>query len=584
MDDFLDQWVFRGKASGQKESSRTARLPNHVGGRGQVSRPSTGPTQRVIVKVSPVKNAAGGRAAAHMSYLLREGAGKDGDDPIAFGKDAESPPKTDEFLKTCEDDRHAFRVIISPENAAKLDLESYAREVVERFEADLKTPLEWVGVAHYNTDQPHVHLVIRGVDDRGKDLFIQRDYVGNTARQVAEDVATYHLGPRTEHDIAEAARRAVLSTNFIQLDRSILAQSKPSKGPEQALEFRIPRHIEGPGVPDGHALTAPEKRALVRDRLMFLAKMEVIEPVHAGDSVTPCRMQRGAPNVWRVPQDLEARIRFYSETLELSERLTRAGRPNATQNSEAELFGRVVARGFKDDHKGGEYLVVDAVDGKSYYLDAVTPSLSRADVSRRVGPGDVVAIDSTTVGEGGKIADTKRKIQRLGVGDLRDSIHYDGPTWLDRQLVAPLSHAQSQQPKGFGKDYAAAIKARQSVLEARGIVPTGEAPPGHLLKILRDRERSAHEVSLATKHHKQVVKLQVGSPFEGEIHHRVSLPGGNYAAIIGAEKLVLVRCDKHLDSFSQGTKVRISLSRNAEGRVRQFVELASPGRQNSKER
>ncbi len=31
----------------------------------------------------------------------------------------------------------------------------------------LRMKMEWVGVAHYNTDNPHVHLIIRSKDERG---------------------------------------------------------------------------------------------------------------------------------------------------------------------------------------------------------------------------------------------------------------------------------------------------------------------------------------------------------------------------------------------------------------------------------
>ncbi len=41
-----------------------------------------------------------------------------------------------------------------------------------RMEADLGTGLDWVAVNHWNTDNPHTHIVVRGRDDTGKDLII----------------------------------------------------------------------------------------------------------------------------------------------------------------------------------------------------------------------------------------------------------------------------------------------------------------------------------------------------------------------------------------------------------------------------
>jgi hypothetical protein len=41
-------------------------------------------------------------------------------------------------------------------------------------ESDLCTSLDWVAVAHWNTDNPHVDLLVRGVADDGSDLVITR--------------------------------------------------------------------------------------------------------------------------------------------------------------------------------------------------------------------------------------------------------------------------------------------------------------------------------------------------------------------------------------------------------------------------
>src|SRR5271166_1008077 len=45
-------------------------------------------------------------------------------------------------------------------------------------ERDLGTKLDWVGVDHWNTDNPHIHVIVRGKGDDGRDLVIARDYIG----------------------------------------------------------------------------------------------------------------------------------------------------------------------------------------------------------------------------------------------------------------------------------------------------------------------------------------------------------------------------------------------------------------------
>ena len=44
-------------------------------------------------------------------------------------------------------------------------------------ERDLQTELDWVAVDHWNTDNPHIHVLVRGRDEDGRDLVISRAYI-----------------------------------------------------------------------------------------------------------------------------------------------------------------------------------------------------------------------------------------------------------------------------------------------------------------------------------------------------------------------------------------------------------------------
>jgi type IV secretory pathway VirD2 relaxase len=47
-------------------------------------------------------------------------------------------------------------------------------------EQSFDTRLDGWLVAHVNTGHPHTHIVIRGQDDRGRDLVMARDYIAHT--------------------------------------------------------------------------------------------------------------------------------------------------------------------------------------------------------------------------------------------------------------------------------------------------------------------------------------------------------------------------------------------------------------------
>ncbi|WP_164081518.1 relaxase/mobilization nuclease domain-containing protein, partial [Stenotrophomonas maltophilia] len=114
--------------------------------------------------------------AKHLRYIERDGVGRDGEPGQAYGPQTDVAD-LDAFKERCADDRHHFRFILSPEDGAELeDLRTYTRHLMGRMEADLGTGLDWVAVNHWNTDNPHTHIVVRGRDDTGKDLIIAGDY------------------------------------------------------------------------------------------------------------------------------------------------------------------------------------------------------------------------------------------------------------------------------------------------------------------------------------------------------------------------------------------------------------------------
>ena len=189
----------------------------------QANRLLTGRSRLVTIKTRVVRHTArSAPLSAHLGYLRREGVTRDGEKARLFGPEREdADPKA--FAERSQDDRHHFRFIVSPEDAAELsDLKGYARELVGQMETDLGTKLDWVGVDHWNTQHPHVHIIVRGVADDGQDLVISRDYIKEGMRARAQDLITQELGPRTDLDIQRALERQVDAERWTQLDRQLV--------------------------------------------------------------------------------------------------------------------------------------------------------------------------------------------------------------------------------------------------------------------------------------------------------------------------------------------------------------------------
>jgi hypothetical protein len=254
--------------------------------------------QRAVVKIHYFGHGGGGGAAllAHARYVARDAAGRESPDlQDAGARDRERTPErtardhgaylgrdsaeahvfydalgdgVDGGARMAvwarEDCRH-FRIILAPEKGAELgDLKPYARDVMERAEAALGTRLEWVAVDHDDTDNPHVHIVLRGRRADGRALVIPRDFVQHGFREAARDAATDRLGLRTRADERLALAREVRAHRPTRLDALLARHIEPNG------EVRIAR-IEAPNG-DPALTNAMKARARELQRLGFASE------------------------------------------------------------------------------------------------------------------------------------------------------------------------------------------------------------------------------------------------------------------------------------------------------------------------
>lgn len=118
-------------------------------------------------------------------------------------------------------DELMWRFIVSPEDADRLKLRDHVRELVGQMERDLDTKLEWVAIDHHNTDDAHVHLLVRGVRENGRPLEINREYLRSGIRIRSQEIATRELGPRLEPEILRARERVVRREQWTEVDRAL---------------------------------------------------------------------------------------------------------------------------------------------------------------------------------------------------------------------------------------------------------------------------------------------------------------------------------------------------------------------------
>src|SRR5260370_29164485 len=190
--------------------------------------------RRVVVKARIVRLKVGSRAAdAHVRYLQREGTTHDGERGRLYGAETDTADGKD-FMERGREDRHQFRFIVAPEDGDRLsDLRAFTRDVMRQMEEDLGTRLDWVAVDHFNTGHPHSHVIVRGRDDRGKDLIIAQDYITDGVRLRAQERATLELGPETDRELRAKLQAEVSAERFTRIDRAMMEEA-----PDQVLDLR----------------------------------------------------------------------------------------------------------------------------------------------------------------------------------------------------------------------------------------------------------------------------------------------------------------------------------------------------------
>lgn len=300
--------------------------------------------QRVIVKARVCRHGGGGSArgaalAAHLAYLSRPGAGLDGGRPEFFDRNSDAlDPRA--AAAAWPADRHHFRLIISPEHGDRLrDLRDYTREVLRRISADLGQPqLAWIATCHFDTDQPHAHVLVRGRRSSGRDLVIPRDYIAYGIRGRAQEVAHERLGDLSRLEAERRIWRETQSDRFTGFDRRLLA----------AVDAQ--REVED-GVGEGGAWAA-----LQRGRLRHLEALGLAE--HRGARV-------------RLAADLETQLRaLHLRTARLrilGQRQLETGR-EVRIAAQGRVQGRVVARGAHDELTQTAWVIVRDKGAVEHYV------------------------------------------------------------------------------------------------------------------------------------------------------------------------------------------------------------------------
>ena len=493
-----------GRSGGTKGRSTFGR-----GRRAALSLSSRSPGRRVVIMTRIVRHQGkrfrSAPLAKHVAYLKREGVTRDGTDARMFDANSEDADAKS-FAERCEDDRHHFRFTVSPEDAAEMsDLHTFTRELMADTERDLGTKLDWVAVDHWNTDNPHIHVLVRGRTDDGEDLVISRDYISQGFRGRAAERVTLELGPRSEQEIRNALEKEVEAERWTSLDRSLRDISD-----------------EGGGVADlrpGSVGEDPELRRLMLGRAAKLERLGLAE--HVGSAR------------WTLKPGLEPALRdlgIRGDIIKTMHRaMTGAGHePDVTRfalhgdGADEPVLGRLVARGLHDELKGTAYAIIEGVDGRTHHL-----TFSDIEVTGDARAGAIVEARVYEDASGRTRVSLATRSDRT----IEAQVSAPGATWIDRQLLArePVTGGG-----GFGAEVREAMDRRVDHLVEEGLARRrGQRVifTRDLLNTLRQRELDDAVARLSAETGLAHCPSAEGEHVSGIYRQRVTLASGRFAMI-----------------------------------------------------
>lgn len=349
-------------------------LPFAIGGAAHKS----GMRQRCAVRVTYSANRVRGQWGAHGRYLMRESASLP---TCAEGAGFSSDAHGVNIAKTLDGwqkagDLRLFKLIVSPEFAGRIDLEKHTRALMARIADDLRMPIEWMAIAHFNTEHPHVHIVLRGVAN-GQPLRLERDYIKRGIRQHAEALCTAQLGFRTQADAMEAERRESGQLRITSLDR-VITHAWATAEDSSKMRVRV--------NPD----SGRSEYQRVRDQNLF-ARLRFLEQLELA--------AYEGPGTWLVRSDFEAALRALQRVTDRQKLLAahsallsdpRLALKHTSLHEPTTLEGRVIAHTL-DEASGVAHMILEGTDA-TVHLIAHSDATESARNRGRLRPNNFVRI------------------------------------------------------------------------------------------------------------------------------------------------------------------------------------------------
>jgi type IV secretory pathway VirD2 relaxase len=355
--------------------------------------------QRSAVKASYARNGRGASWGAHGAYLAREGAQREGAKGVGFDAERDDVDLAATLQGWQEaGDHRLWKFIVSPEHGERLDLHAHTRALVAQMERDLGTPLEWASIDHHNTDNAHVHLIVRGRNAAGEPLEIDRSYLTTGLRGRSQELATRVLGLRSEREHVATRGQTVERMQFTEIDRALVRRADA----DRFVSYEGPR----PRTPQGQEMRVQEMR-----RLQFLDRLGLAEKVGS--------------RTWRLAPEMETALRQAQLTSDIIKSRARhlplladRHQPLVVTRLDAgvSVTGRLIGTGLADELRDQRYLLLQGADRRLHYIPQ-PPAVEWARGAGRLRIGDTVTLSGHAIERGGRpMVQTRIDVHTVAAG------------------------------------------------------------------------------------------------------------------------------------------------------------------------
>jgi type IV secretory pathway VirD2 relaxase len=471
---------------------------------------------------------------------------------------------------------------------------------MDTMEQDLETNLDWLAIDHHNTGHPHTHIVVRGVTEDGKALYIAGDYIAHGIRHRASEILTRELGLQSERDVEQQLDAEVDQERFTRLDRNLIAQA----GDERMIDLRP--------EPSQDGFIGDAQRYRLLRRLKKLERLGLAREPETGQ--------------WSISPKTESSLRALGERGDIIKTMHRTLAERGIARGmdryvihhgpepETVAVGRVVGKGLSADEMSDRiHVVVDGLDGRVHYaemqereaesvkvgsiievgravarpresdrniaelartgggiyqpaihlsivnemenvpggdpVEYVRAHVRRLEALRRAGIVERIDAQTWSIPNDylarARDYDTQRNkqlgVRVLSVIDIESQVMANGATWLDKELIS--SHRTPMWESGFGLEARQAMSRRQQWHIEQGLIQREAGMivfRANLLATLAKRELAAKGQELAAEHGSSFHMPEDGEQIIGRYKGAVDLVSGKYALIERSRDFTLV--------------------------------------------